>query len=62
MSNKIKVEQGSSNIFKDLGFPDEVAEEELLKAQLGAEIFTAHSKTHKNRRFLSCFVSEQFNQ
>ncbi len=39
MSNKIKVEQGSSNIFKDLGFPDEVAEEELLKAQLGAEIF-----------------------
>ena len=39
MSNRIKVEQGSDNIFKDLGFPDEVAEEELLKAQLGAEIF-----------------------
>ena len=39
MSNKIEVEQGSGNIFRDLGFPDEVAEEELLKAQLGAEIF-----------------------
>jgi predicted XRE-type DNA-binding protein len=39
MSNRIKVEHGSGNIFKDLGFPDEVAETELLKAQLGAEIF-----------------------
>jgi predicted XRE-type DNA-binding protein len=39
MSNRIKVEQGSGNIFKDLGFTDEVAEEELLKVQLGAEIF-----------------------
>ena len=38
MSNRIKVEQSSGNIFKDLGFPDEVAEEELLKAELGAEI------------------------
>ena len=38
MSNKIKVEEGSENIFKDLGFSDEVAEKELLKAQLGAEI------------------------
>ena len=39
MSNRIKVEEGSDNIFKDLGFSDEVAEQELLKAQLGAEIF-----------------------
>lgn len=39
MSNRIKVEQSSGNIFKDLGLPDEVAEEELLKAELGAEIF-----------------------
>ena len=38
MSNRIKVEEGSENIFKDLGFSDEVAEKELLKAQLGAEI------------------------
>ena len=38
MKNRIKVEEGSGNIFKDLGFSDEVAEEELLKAQLGAEI------------------------
>ncbi len=39
MSNSIKVEKGSGNIFKDLGFSDEVAEKELLKAQLGTEIF-----------------------
>ncbi len=39
MSNKIKIEEGSENIFKDLGFSDEVAAAELLKAQLGAEIF-----------------------
>ena len=39
MSNRIKVEEGSGNIFKDLGFSDEVAEQELLKAQLGTEIF-----------------------
>ena len=39
MSNRIKVEQGSGNIFTDLGFSDEVAERELLKAQLGTEIF-----------------------
>ncbi len=39
MSNSIKVEEGSGNIFKDLGFSDEVSEKELLKAQLGAEIF-----------------------
>ena len=38
MKNQIKVEEGSGNIFTDLGFSDEVAEEELLKAQLGAEI------------------------
>ncbi len=39
MSRSIKVEEGSGNIFKDLGFSDEVSEKELLKAQLGAEIF-----------------------
>ncbi|MDE0689357.1 MAG: helix-turn-helix transcriptional regulator [Candidatus Poribacteria bacterium] len=39
MNNRIKVEEGSENIFKDLGFSDEVAEQELLKAQLGAEVF-----------------------
>ena len=38
MSSSIKVEEGSGNIFKDLGFSDEVAEKELLKAQLAAEI------------------------
>ena len=39
MSRSIKVEEGSGNIFKDLGFSDEVSEKELLKAQLSAEIF-----------------------
>ncbi len=39
MSSNIKVEEGSGNIFKDLGFSDEVSEKELLKAQLGTEIF-----------------------
>ena len=38
MSNKIKVEEGSDNIFNDLGFSDHVAKDELLKAQLGVEI------------------------
>ena len=38
MSNEIKVEDGSDNIFKDLGFSDDVAKDELLKAQLGVEI------------------------
>ena len=28
-ADELKVEQGSGNIFKDLGFTDEVAEEEL---------------------------------
>ena len=39
MGKDIKVEQGRGNIFADLGFGDEEAKEELLKAQLGAEIF-----------------------
>ena len=39
MDEGIKIEQGSDNIFSDLGFSDEEAKEELLKAQLGVEIF-----------------------
>ncbi len=39
MSSNIKVEEDSRNIFKDLGFSDEVSAKELLIAQLGAEIF-----------------------
>ncbi|MDE0301375.1 MAG: helix-turn-helix transcriptional regulator [Candidatus Poribacteria bacterium] len=38
MSNKIRVEEGSGNIFKDLGFSDDVAKDELLRAQPGVEI------------------------
>ena len=46
MAEEIKVEQSSGNIFADLGFSEEEAKEELLKAQLGAEIFRilAHRK------------------
>ncbi len=33
------VEESSGNVFTDLGFCDEEAREELLKAELGAEIF-----------------------
>lgn len=39
MGEEIKVQEGSGNVFTDLGFGDEEAREELLKAELGAEIF-----------------------
>ena len=39
MGEDIKVEEGSGNVFADLGFGDEEAREELIKAELGAEIF-----------------------
>ncbi len=38
MSEVIKIEESSGNIFKDLGFSDEEAEEEMLKAELGVQI------------------------
>ena len=37
MSEKIRFEKSSGNVFKDLGLPD--ADELLLKAELGFEIF-----------------------
>ena len=37
MTRKIKVEQGSGNIFADLGLPD--AETHFLKAQIVSEIY-----------------------
>ena len=39
MSEHMEVEESSGNVFSDLGFDDEEAKEELLKAELGAEIF-----------------------
>jgi predicted XRE-type DNA-binding protein len=39
MGENIRIEKSSGNIFSDLGFDEEEAKEELLKAQLGAEIF-----------------------
>ena len=40
MSDDTSITESSGNIFEDLGFAHEEAEEELLKAQLGAEIFS----------------------
>jgi predicted XRE-type DNA-binding protein len=46
MSNDISITESSGNIFEDIGFSHEEAEEELLKAQLGAEIFSIlHSRS-----------------
>ena len=39
MGEDIRVEASSGNVFTDIGFGDEEAREELLKAELGAEIF-----------------------
>ncbi len=39
MGEDIKVEQGSGNVFSDLGLNREETKEELRKAELGAEIF-----------------------
>ena len=45
MRDDISITESSGNIFKDLGFAHEEAEGELLKAQLGAEIFSIlHSR------------------
>ena len=38
MSKNTKFEQSSGNVFKDLGFSDAEAEQELLKADLAFEI------------------------
>ena len=39
MSEDVKVEQSSGNVFKDLGFSDAEAERSLLKADLAFEIY-----------------------
>ena len=39
MSEDVKVEQSSGNVFKDLGFSDTEAERALLKADLALEIY-----------------------
>jgi predicted XRE-type DNA-binding protein len=38
MSEDVKVEQSSGNVFKDLGFSDAEAERAMLKADLAFEI------------------------
>lgn len=44
MSNAIKCEQSSGNVFHDIGFPDSEAERELLKTDLAFEIHTILEK------------------
>ena len=39
MSEDVKVEQSSGNVFKDVGFSDAEAEQALLKADLALEIY-----------------------
>ena len=39
MSEAVKVEQSSGNVFKDLGFSDVEVERALLKADLAVEIY-----------------------
>ena len=39
MSENVKFEQSSGNVFKDIGFPEAEAERELLKADLAIEIY-----------------------
>ena len=39
MTEKIRFERSSGNVFKDIGFPDAEAERELLKADLAVEIY-----------------------
>ena len=39
MSEDVKVEQSSGDVFKDLGFSDAEAERALLKADLAFEIY-----------------------
>ena len=39
MSEDVKVEQSSGNVFKDVGFSDAEAERALLKADLALEIY-----------------------
>ena len=39
MTENIRFEQSSGNVFKDIGFPEAEAERELLKADLAVEIY-----------------------
>ena len=51
MSEDVKVEQSSGNVFKDLGFSDAEAERALLKADLAVEIYNIieAQKTHTGK-------------
>ena len=39
MSENVRFERSSGNVFKDIGFPEAEAERELLKADLAVEIY-----------------------
>ena len=40
MNEKVKFEQSSGNVFRDIGFSESEAERELLKADLAFEIYS----------------------
>ena len=44
MSEAVKLEQSSGNVFQDIGFPSEEAGRELLKSDLAFEIYTILEK------------------
>ena len=46
MSDRIKIEKSSGNVFQDLDLPD--AEELFLKATLGFEVFQIIRKTESD--------------
>lgn len=41
MSGRVKIERGSGNVFRDLGFPEAEAENLVLRAKLMSEIRSA---------------------
>lgn len=53
MSGRLKVERGSGNVFRDLGFPEAKAEILLLRSQLMSEldkIARCWTKAHASKR------------
>ena len=50
MSEDVKVEQSSGNVFKDVGFSDAEAERALLKADLALEIYNIIEAQNSHRQ------------
>ena len=50
MSEAVKVEQSSRNVFKDVGFSDVEAEQALLKADLAVAIYNIIEPQNSHRQ------------